>query len=191
MSLDDDTVNKQKYFGNDYGQHSKETKAAAFKAKRKPLLEDLLYNIRLSEKYGMTRESSADSTNRGVQCVCKAILALIADGLIVETNRRRKTRHGSTAVVLVAREFADESSAIVDPIPATLPIDSTTPPPTTSLETFDRSTAWQDCYMRLKSKLVETKTIITESDIEELESKARAMVERLEAWHKRKNGGAM
>lgn len=53
---------------------------------------------------GLTREEAAAKTVLPLQSVCRPILDLERAGVLVETERKRPTRYGKTAVVLCHRD---------------------------------------------------------------------------------------
>jgi hypothetical protein len=91
----------------DYGQNAVETRLAAMKRQRSPMLLRVLEEFKAAGPSGLTRDEIAMILDRGVQSVCRATLDLINDGELVETKLRRPTRWGSPAAVLVHRDFRE------------------------------------------------------------------------------------
>lgn len=57
---------------------------------------------------GATRDEIAEALKMPIQSVCSPVKALVASGKLSNTKRKRVTRTGAAAVVIVATRFANE-----------------------------------------------------------------------------------
>ena len=94
----------------DTGANAKETRALAGKASQTGTArrrDAILQFVIRCGWHGATRIEISRGINAEINFVTRPVLDLIESGELVETARRRKTPSGCTAVVLVARAYAD------------------------------------------------------------------------------------
>lgn len=86
---------------------SHQTRAAAFRDSRKRSKGQralILEAFEAAGALGLTREEAAAKAAIPLQSACRPVLDLEREGLLIETTRKRPTRYGKTAVVLVHRD---------------------------------------------------------------------------------------
>jgi hypothetical protein len=99
-------IKRQRDLFQDYGQHSRATRREAFKAKRQPLIERVISQLRLLGKHGATLWELHLLLDVPYQSVGRPCVDLKNDRSIFETGERRKTATGSWASVMVHSDFA-------------------------------------------------------------------------------------
>lgn len=84
-----------------------ETSAIAYREslKREGTVKGLILDaFEAAGDRGLTREECATATGLPIQSVCRPVLDLLQASWLVKTDRRRLTRYGKAADVLVFRE---------------------------------------------------------------------------------------
>lgn len=102
MSTDSGKSTQESLFN--YGQHAAATRAEAYQ-NALPLLPGrkarYLQALIAAGRRGLTREEGGNALGVPQNCINSAALAILRDGLAVETGERRPTKMGATAAVMV------------------------------------------------------------------------------------------
>jgi hypothetical protein len=86
---------------------SQQTRAAAFRDSRKRSKgqrASIIEAFEAAGARGLTREEVAAKAAIPLQSACRPVRDLEREGLLIETTKKRPTRYGKTAVVLVHRD---------------------------------------------------------------------------------------
>lgn len=100
------------------GQSARQASVDAMTAPRMPLLRAIADWVHRRGRLGATRDEVATALCRPIQSVCRPILALLQDGELVDTRRRRLTQWGCEATVFVHRDYVGDDTIFRAPIDA-------------------------------------------------------------------------
>jgi len=88
----------------DYGRHAAETRAIAAAAaidNGPTRREQIAAYVAGCGRNGATRQEIADALALPIQSVCGPVLAMLRSGRLIETDRRRDTKNGKPAAVVI------------------------------------------------------------------------------------------